>query len=77
MPYTIIRSTQFLEFLGGIADASTDGRVVRLAPGLFRLSRLRTLLPSSPKWPSLIHKTESSRLQARNERRSTKSSLAI
>ena len=36
IPYTIIRSTQFLEFLGGIADASTDGRVVRLAPGLFQ-----------------------------------------
>jgi uncharacterized protein YbjT (DUF2867 family) len=33
IPYTIIRSTQFLEFLGGIADASTDGSVVRLAPG--------------------------------------------
>ena len=36
IPYTIIRSTQFPELLGGIADASTDGRVVRLAPGLFQ-----------------------------------------
>ena len=36
IPYTIIRSTQFLEFLGGIADASTDGSVVRLAPGLLQ-----------------------------------------
>src|ERR1700751_4137059 len=36
IPYTIIRSTQFLEFLGGIADSSTDGRVVRLSPGLFQ-----------------------------------------
>ena len=34
IPYTIIRSTQFLEFLGGIADASTDGSVVRLSPSL-------------------------------------------
>jgi uncharacterized protein YbjT (DUF2867 family) len=34
--YTIIRSTQFLEFLGSIADASADGSVVRLAPGLFQ-----------------------------------------
>jgi uncharacterized protein YbjT (DUF2867 family) len=34
IPYTIIRSTQFMEFLGVIADASTDGNVVRLAPGL-------------------------------------------
>jgi uncharacterized protein YbjT (DUF2867 family) len=36
VPYTIIRSTQFLEFLGGIAAASTDGNVVRLSPGLFQ-----------------------------------------
>lgn len=36
IPYTIIRSTQFLEFLGSIADASTDGSVVRLAPGLLQ-----------------------------------------
>ncbi|MFC7397279.1 SDR family oxidoreductase [Chelatococcus sp. GCM10030263] len=36
IPYTIVRSTQFLEFLGAIADASTDGGVVRLAPGLLQ-----------------------------------------
>jgi uncharacterized protein YbjT (DUF2867 family) len=35
-PYTIIRSTQFLEFLGGIADSSSDGNVVRLPPVLFQ-----------------------------------------
>src|SRR5262247_2250508 len=36
IPYTIIRSTQFLEFLGGIADLSADGNMVRLSPGLFQ-----------------------------------------
>jgi len=36
IPYTIIRSTQFLEFLSRIADASTDGSVVRLAPSLLQ-----------------------------------------
>jgi uncharacterized protein YbjT (DUF2867 family) len=36
LPYTIIRSTQFLEFLGGIADSSAEGNVVRLSPGLFQ-----------------------------------------
>ncbi|MBV8289872.1 MAG: SDR family oxidoreductase [Hyphomicrobiales bacterium] len=36
IPYTIIRSTQFLEFLGGIADASADGNIVRLPPVLFQ-----------------------------------------
>jgi uncharacterized protein YbjT (DUF2867 family) len=36
IPYTIIRSTQFLEFLGAIADSSADGNAVRLPPGLFQ-----------------------------------------
>ena len=36
IPYTIIRSTQFLEFLGAIADSSMDGNVVRISPGLFQ-----------------------------------------
>ncbi len=36
IPYTIVRSTQFLEFLGGIAASSTDGSTVRLSPGLFQ-----------------------------------------
>jgi uncharacterized protein YbjT (DUF2867 family) len=36
IPHTIIRSTQFLEFLGGIATESTKGNVVRLSPVLFR-----------------------------------------
>src|SRR5262249_36110131 len=36
IPYTIIRSTQFLEFLGGIAASSADGNMVRILPGLFQ-----------------------------------------
>ena len=36
IPYTIIRSTQFLEFLRGIADSSADGNLVRLPPVLFQ-----------------------------------------
>jgi uncharacterized protein YbjT (DUF2867 family) len=36
IPYTIVRATQFLEFLGGIADSSTDGNTVRLPPILFQ-----------------------------------------
>jgi uncharacterized protein YbjT (DUF2867 family) len=35
IPYTIIRSTQFLEFLGGIADSSADGNTIRISPCLF------------------------------------------
>src|ERR1700736_1288569 len=36
IPYTIIRSTQFLEFLGSIAASSADRSMVRLSPGLFQ-----------------------------------------
>jgi uncharacterized protein YbjT (DUF2867 family) len=36
IPYTIIRSTQFLEFLGGIAASSAHGNMVRLPPCLFQ-----------------------------------------
>jgi uncharacterized protein YbjT (DUF2867 family) len=34
--YTIIRSTQFLEFLRGIAAAGAEGNVIRISPGLFQ-----------------------------------------
>jgi uncharacterized protein YbjT (DUF2867 family) len=36
IPYTIIRSTQFMEFLGAIADAGQEDGVVKIATGLFQ-----------------------------------------
>ncbi|HET8626151.1 MAG TPA: SDR family oxidoreductase [Thermomicrobiales bacterium] len=36
IPYTILRATQFFEFIGSIADAGTDGATVRLPPVLFQ-----------------------------------------
>ena len=36
IPYTIVRSTQFFEFLGGIAQSGTDGQTVRLSPALLQ-----------------------------------------
>src|SRR3954465_8275828 len=36
IPYTIIRSTQFLEFLGAIAASGAEGNMVRISPGLFQ-----------------------------------------
>jgi len=36
IPYTIVRSTQFLEFLGAIAASAADGDTVRLSPGMFQ-----------------------------------------
>jgi uncharacterized protein YbjT (DUF2867 family) len=32
VPYTIVRSTQFFEFVNGIAQSATDGQTVRLSP---------------------------------------------
>jgi uncharacterized protein YbjT (DUF2867 family) len=36
IPYTIIRSTQFLEFLRGIVASGADRNIVRISPGLFQ-----------------------------------------
>jgi uncharacterized protein YbjT (DUF2867 family) len=36
IPYTIVRSTQFLEFLDAAANSSTDGNTVRISPCLFQ-----------------------------------------
>jgi len=36
IPYTIVRATQFFEFVGGIAQSGTDGQSVRLPPALMQ-----------------------------------------
>lgn len=36
IPYTILRATQFSEFVGAIADSATEGRTVRLPPALLQ-----------------------------------------
>ena len=36
VPFTILRATQFFEFLGRIADSSTTGSTVRLPPAQFQ-----------------------------------------
>ena len=36
IPYTIVRSTQFFEFMGGIAQSATVGQTVRLSPALLQ-----------------------------------------
>jgi uncharacterized protein YbjT (DUF2867 family) len=36
IPYTIIRATQFMEFLRGIADSSAEGNRVKLPPIMFQ-----------------------------------------
>jgi len=36
IPYTIVRATQFFEFVGGIAQSATEGNIVRLPPALMQ-----------------------------------------
>jgi len=36
IPYTIVRATQFFEFVGGIAKSATEGQTVRLPPALMQ-----------------------------------------
>jgi uncharacterized protein YbjT (DUF2867 family) len=36
VPYTIVRATQFFEFIGRIADSNTDGETVRVPPVLIQ-----------------------------------------
>ena len=34
IPYTILRSTQFFEFMGRVADSFSDGKTIRVPPAL-------------------------------------------
>ena len=36
IPFTIVRSTQFFEFVNGIAQSATEGQTVRLSPALMQ-----------------------------------------
>src|SRR3989454_3344755 len=36
IPYTIVRATQFFEFVSGIAQSATEGQAVRLPPALMQ-----------------------------------------
>lgn len=36
IPYTILRATQFFEFIGSIAQSATEGQTVRLSPALLQ-----------------------------------------
>src|SRR4029434_916577 len=36
IPYTIVRATQFFEFVSGIAQSATEGQTVHVAPALMQ-----------------------------------------
>jgi uncharacterized protein YbjT (DUF2867 family) len=36
IPYTIVRATQFFEFVGAIAQSASDGQMIRLPPALMQ-----------------------------------------
>jgi uncharacterized protein YbjT (DUF2867 family) len=55
IPYTILRSTQFFEFMGRIADSGSDGKSVHVAPVLVQpilsddvVTALADLVPGPP-----------------------------
>ena len=77
IPYTIIRSTQFLEFLGGIADSSADGNLVKLPPILFQPIASDDVAANVADVALAPPHNVLLRSPARNERHSTKSSPAI
>jgi uncharacterized protein YbjT (DUF2867 family) len=77
IPYTIIRSTQFLEFLGATAASSTNGNMVRISPGLFQPIAADDVAAIVADVALAAPRNVSSRSPARNERRSTNSSPAI
>jgi uncharacterized protein YbjT (DUF2867 family) len=41
IPFTIVRATQFFEFVRGIAQSATEGQTVRLPPALMQLIAAR------------------------------------
>jgi uncharacterized protein YbjT (DUF2867 family) len=77
IPYTIVRATQFLEFLRGIADSGTDGNVVTLPRCLFQPIAADDVAPIVAEGRLPRRDAASSRSLARSERRSMKSSPVI
>jgi uncharacterized protein YbjT (DUF2867 family) len=77
LPYTIIRATQFLEFLGAIADGHTQQGAVSFRRPCFSRSRPTRSPRSSLRSRSVRRKGGSSRSRAPNARRSPRWSLAI
>ena len=77
IPYSIIRATQFMEFLGGIAIQVRMETRLGFLPACSSPSRQRTSPPLLPKWRSRRRETVPSRSPARNEHRSTSSLGAI
>src|SRR5262245_41289879 len=57
IPYTIVHATQFFEFVGAIAQSSTDGQAVRLSPAYLQpvasddvaalLTKVATMAPAN------------------------------
>ena len=73
IPYTILRSTQFFEFIGGIIKSGTVGDAIRLSPALLQPLRRTTSWPRSPISRSDRRSTPPSRSPARRHARSTSS----
>ena len=53
IPYTIVRATQFFEFVGGIAESATEGQTVRLPPALMQPIAADDVAAAWPIWQSI------------------------
>jgi uncharacterized protein YbjT (DUF2867 family) len=77
IPYTIIRSTQFMEFLGAIADAGQGTASSASRPACFSRLPQMTSPPSWPRWRYLRRAVEQSKSPDRRGHPSMRSSRDI
>lgn len=76
-PYTILRSTQFYEFINGLIDIGVEGDLFRLPPTAMRPVAARKSPHSWRNWRSASHCAISSKLAVRNSSASMKSPGSI
>lgn len=77
VPYSIIRATQFLDSCGRLPMPIRTATSLRCLKACFNRSRLTMSRQLLPRWRWPHRETKPSLLQARNVRRSPKSSTAI
>jgi uncharacterized protein YbjT (DUF2867 family) len=76
IPYTLVRATQFMEFLRSIAQLATEGNTVRLSHAFIQPMAARMLQPQWSKQRLRRQRTVRSKLADRRSSASTNWSLA-
>ena len=75
IPYTILRSTQFFEFGGRIADDATDGKTVHVPDALIQPIVSDDVVPHLSTLRSVTRLTQRLKWEVRNDSDSTRSSV--